>query len=192
MNKLDKWVDVRKKQIQEANDVKITIKKLEDLNCYFTVKEINSIDENNELYKNNNIFRKVDKGYKILEYTPINKNYNVRAFVNEKNEILQYYLDVTDGMELRDGVPFYNDLYLDVIDYSNHDFFKKHKEGCDKKNLYIEDADELNEALESGKISQQQFDKAYYVANELINEIKLGTNIYINRGIEDFLKLKNM
>ena len=60
------------------------------------------------------------------------------------------------------------DKWVDVIDYSNHDFFKKYKEGCDKKNLYIEDA------------------------NELINEIKLGTNIYINRGIEDFLELKNM
>ena len=78
------------------------------------------------------------------------------------------------------------DKWVDVIDYSNYDFFKKYKEGCDKKNLYIEDADELKEALESGKISQQQFDKAYYGANELINEIKLGTNIYINKGIEDF------
>ena len=51
---------------------------------------------------------------------------------------------------------------------------------------------ELKEALECEKISQQQFDKAYYVANELINEIKLGTNIYINRDIEDFLEFKNM
>lgn len=84
------------------------------------------------------------------------------------------------------------DKWVDVIDYSNQDFFKKYKGGGDKKNLYIEDADELKEALECGKISRQQFDKAYYVANELINEIKLGTNIYINRGIEDFLETKNM
>lgn len=190
MDKLNKWVDIRKKQIQEANDVKITIKKLENLNCYFTIKEINSIDENNKLFKNNSKFRKVDKGYKLLEYTPIDKDYNVRAFVNDKNEILQYYIDVTDGMELRDGVPFYNDLYLDIIDFSNQEFFDNYNEEKNKEKIYLEDEDELREALACGKISQQQFNKAYDVANELIDEIKLGRNIYINRGIEDFLKMK--
>lgn len=33
MSKLNKWVDVRKKQIREATDTNITIKKLDDLNC---------------------------------------------------------------------------------------------------------------------------------------------------------------
>ena len=87
MSSLDKWVDVRKKSIREATDTNITIKKLDDLNCYFTVKEINAIDENHEIIRNQTLGRKIDKNFKMLEYTPIDKDYNVRAFVNDKNEI---------------------------------------------------------------------------------------------------------
>ena len=125
MNKLDKWVDVRKKQIREAIEPNIIIKKLEDINCYFTIKEIKEIDENNELIRTHPNCKKIDKNYKMLEYTPIDEKYNVRVYVNDKNEIFEYYIDITDGMELRKGIPYYNDLYLDVIYYNNKHIMKK-------------------------------------------------------------------
>ena len=188
MSNLNKWVDVRKKQIREATDTNITIKKLEDLNCYFTVKEINEIDENHEIIRNQTLGRKIDKNFKMLEYTPIDKDYNVRAFVNDKNEIFEYYLDVTDGMELRDGVPYYNDLFLDIIYYNDKDIMKKVYDG--DKELRIIDQQELQEALDENVITTEQYHKAYNVANQLMSEIQNGTNIFINRGLTDYLNIK--
>ena len=37
MKKLNKWVDVRKKQVREVTDMDITIKKLQDKNTYITL-----------------------------------------------------------------------------------------------------------------------------------------------------------
>ena len=190
MSKLDKWVDVRKKQIREATDTNITIKKLDELNCYFTVKEINAIDENHEIIRNQTLGRKVDKNFKMLEYTPIDKNYNVRAFVNDKNEIFEYYLDVTDGMQLRNGVPYYNDLFLDIIYYNNRDIMKKVYDG--DKELRIIDQQDLKEALDEKVITQEQYNKAYNIANQLMSEIQKGTNVFINRGLTDYLNMKNI
>lgn len=189
MSNLNKWVDVRKKQIREATDTNITIKKLENLNCYFTVKEINEIDENHEIIRKYPLCKKIDKNYKMLEYTPIDKKYNVRAYVNDKNEIFEYYLDVTDGMELRDGVPYYNDLFLDVIYYNNKEYMKNISET--QEELRIIDQEELEEALKENIITRTQYDEAYNIANQLVNEIKNGSNVFINRGVKDYLNLKS-
>lgn len=188
MSNLNHWVDVRKKQIREAIDTNITIKKLDELNCYFTVKEINEIDEENEIIRKHPKHKKIDKNYKMLEYTPIDKNYNVRAYVNDKNEIFEYYLDITDGMELREGVPHYNDLFLDVIYYNDKEKMKELSYG--ENPLYITDEDELIDALNQDIITRKQYDEAYHIANQLVREIESGTNIFINRGLTDYFNMK--
>ena len=189
MNKLEKWVDVRKKQIREAIDTDITIKKLDNLNCYFTIKEINEIDEKSEIIREKG-YRKVDKNFKMLEYTPIDKNYNVRIFVDDKDNIFQYYLDITDGMEVRNGVPYYNDMFLDVI-YNNDKKFLE-KISRNKEELYIVDQEELQEALDGNIITKEQFENAYITANNLVREIKNGTNVFINRGLKDYFDIREL
>ena len=190
MSKLDNWVDVRKKQIREAIDTNITIKKLDKLNCYFTVKEINEIDKNNEILIKYPKCRKLNENFKVLEYTPIDKDYNVRVSVNDKDEIFEYYLDVTDGMELREGIPYYNDLYLDIIYYNQNKKMINYKMEDIDKNLVMLDESELKDALNEKIITKEQYEKAYKVANNLINEIQDGTNIFINRGLKDYLEMK--
>ena len=189
MSNLNKWVDVREKQIREATDTNITIKKLDNLNCYFTVKEINEIDENNEIVVNHPSCRKIDKNFKMLEYTPIDEDYNVRVYVNDKNEIFEYYLDVTDGMEVREGVPYYNDLFLDVIYYNKNKKMTNFKMEDSNVNLYMLDENELEDALNENIITKDQYNKAYRVANKLMYEIENGTNIFINRGLTDYLDI---
>ena len=189
MNKLEKWVDVRKKQIREAIDTDITIKKLDNLNCYFTIKEINEIDEKSEIIREKG-YRKVDKNFKMLEYTPIDKNYNVRIFVDDKDNIFHYYLDITDGMEVRNGVPYYNDMFLDVI-YNNDKKFLE-KISRNKEELYIVDQEELQEALDGNIITKEQFENAYITANNLVREIKNGTNVFINRGLKDYFDIREL
>lgn len=188
MNKLNNWIDVRKKQMGEAIDTNITIKKLEDINCYFTVKEINAIDENFPVIVKYPELKKIDKNFKMLEYTPIDEKYNVRVFVNDKNEIFEYYIDITDGMELRRGIPHYNDLYLDIIYYNNIELMEKISKT--KKQLRLIDGEELEDALKQSIITEQQYEQAYETANKIISEIENGTNIFINRGISDYMELK--
>ena len=187
MNNLDKWVDVRKKQIREATDTNITIKKIEELNCYFTIKEINDVDVNNEILFKNPRCQRIDKNFKVLEYTPIDEKYNVRVFVNDKNEIYEYYLDITDGMKLENGIPYYNDLFLDVIYYKDKEIMRK---ASRNKELSIIDQDELQEALEKNIISKEQYDGAYKMANQLVNEIEESANRFINRGLIDYFSIK--
>lgn len=187
MKELNKWVDIRKKQTREVTDMDVTIVKDESLNSYITLKEVKELTEPHIIPVNGEWITKLDKGYTILEYSPIDELYNVRAHINDKKEILEYYFDIILQRETRkeDGVdiPFYNDLYLDVIVY---------QKAATKSEPFIllDDRDELKAALKEEKIDQEEYDLAYKVANALMKEIKEGKNRFINRGLKDYYKYR--
>ena len=109
MKKLNKWVDVRKKQVREVTDMDITIKKLEEKNTYITLKEVKAVEQPYSVYINGERVKKLDKDFTIIEYTPLDKKYNVRIHVNDKKEILEYYFDIIAENKIKDGIPIYND-----------------------------------------------------------------------------------
>ena len=80
----------------------------------------------------------IDNGYYIVEVIPKNENYAMRVFFNEKKERLMYYFDITlgNGLDLDTLIPYYNDLYLDIIVVN--------------KKIKILDENELQEALSMG------------------------------------------
>ena len=84
----------------------------------------------------------LDEGYYILEIIPKSENYTIRIFVNDKKEILEYYFDITykNGLDEESNIPYYDDLYLDII-------VKKNK-------IEILDEDELQEALNNKEIKK--------------------------------------
>ena len=187
MKELDKWIDVRKKQVREVTDMDITIVKDEKLNSYITLKEIKKVSTPHMIPVNGNWITKLDTNFTILEYTPLNKLYNVRVHINDKLEILEYYFDITleNKIQIIDGqpVPFYNDLYLDVAFY---------QEAATKSSSFIllDDRDELKEALEMGKIDEEEYNLAYNEANKLMEELKQGKNIFVNRKLKDYFKYR--
>lgn len=187
MKELNKWVDVRKRQVREVTDMNVTIIKDEDLNAYITLKEINAVSEPHIIPVNGNWITKLDKNYTILEYTPLDKLYNVRVHINDKLEILEYYFDIIleNKIENIDGqdVPFYNDLYLDVVYY---------QEAATKSSKFIllDDRDELKEALRNGIIDEEEYNLAYSEANKLMEELKQEKNIFVNRNLEDYFKYR--
>ena len=183
MKKLNKWVDVRKKQVREVTDMDITIKKLEEKNTYITLKEVKAVEQPYSVYINGERVKKLDKDFTIIEYTPLDKKYNVRIHVNDKKEILEYYFDIIAENKIKDGIPFYNDLYLDVV------YFQP---AATKEGTYIQlvDCNELEEALKENIIDKEQFDMAYIEAEKLMKELKEKKNWYINRGLEDYWKIK--
>ena len=113
MKILDKWVDVRKKQTREVTDMTVTIVKDESLNSYITLKEVNDLTKPHKIPVNGRWITKLDKNYTILEYTPLDKLYNVRVHINDKEQILEYYFDIILQNEIRKiegkDIPFYND-----------------------------------------------------------------------------------
>ena len=183
MKKLNKWVDVRKKQVREVTDMDITIKKLEEKNTYITLKEVKAVEQPYSVYINGERVKKLDKDFTIIEYTPLDKKYNVRIHVNDKKEILEYYFDIIAENKIKDGIPFYNDLYLDVV------YFQP---AATKEGTYIQlvDCNELEEALKENIIDKEQFDMAYIEAEKLRKELKEKKNWYVNRGLEDYWKIK--
>lgn len=189
MKKLEKWVDVRKKQVREAIDMDVTIIENKELNSYITLKEIKEVTKPHLIPVNGKWLTKLDKNFTIVEYTPLDDNllYNVRMHINDKLEVLEYYFDIVLEKEIRevDGkkVPFYNDLYLDVIYYT---------EVATRTTPFIllDDRDELNAALKEGKIDNEQYTIAYGAANALMRELLEGKNKFINRGLKDYYKYR--
>lgn len=98
--------------------------------------------------------------YKWLEvYPDNNKNVSLIILVDNKKEILQWYFDIAKNTAFtEDGVPYIDDLYLDVVMYPSG-------------KVKMVDQDELQQALDIGDITQEDFDLAYKVADTLIKDI---------------------
>lgn len=80
--------------------------------------------------------------------------------LNEENKILYWYFDIAKNTLFTDkGVPYIEDLYLDVIIDPNG-------------KMVLVDEDELKDALDSNDINKEEFDFAYRVANDLISKVK--------------------
>lgn len=102
----------------------------------------------------------IDDNFKKLEiYPENNKNIAVCVSLNNKDEIINWFFDIAANSSLSEsGVPYIDDLYLDIILYPSGE-------------IKIEDEDELKEALYKKDITKEQFDLAYKVADDLIKKI---------------------
>lgn len=94
-------------------------------------------------------------GHTWLQWIEKDKNYSVVAMFNQNNELIEWYIDIllSQGLE-KDGIPYYDDLYLDVVAFPDGP-------------VIFMDEDELLDALNQKIITKDDFDLAYKVANEL-------------------------
>lgn len=122
----------------------------------------------------------IDTGYYIVEFTPMGAFWNGRVFLDEKQKVLEYYFDMSLQNGVEDGVPYYDDLYLDVIYDPNEDGF-----------LLTDDLDELDAALAEGTISKDEYKLALKTGEMILSEIRSGTNAFVNLDkialIDEFL-----
>lgn len=99
-----------------------------------------------------------DNGYTWLTFLPDNSNWCMSAMYDEMGKIIEWYFDITKENGLDEhGNPYQNDLYLDAVLLPNGKILKL-------------DEDELQEALNNGAITKQEFDMAYKVCGQIINE----------------------
>lgn len=142
---------------------KLGLISLEEVNQKFIAKRPNGNSET-----------VIDNGFKILTFFPENGAYCCTVMINRENQILQWYFDILKSNCNYDfGVPFGEDMFLDVILLPNGEF-------------YMIDEDDLSEALQNNLITREEFEKAYTQARE-VEEIAKNKFDGLNRFTKDAL-----
>ena len=97
----------------------------------------------------------VSAGYKWLVYLPMSKHWCLTAFYNADGELFEWYFDISRSNFLdENGAPCIDDLYLDLVVFPSGQ-------------VVTLDADELQDALDKGEITQDDFNHAYKVHDQI-------------------------
>ncbi|MFJ7755283.1 DUF402 domain-containing protein [Peribacillus muralis] len=99
-----------------------------------------------------------------LQQFPLEKKHSVTTMFDDKGGIVQWYIDICQENGVEQGIPYMDDLYLDIIVLPSGEVIQK-------------DADELDEALLSGMIDKSLYDSAW-------NEVKVLTTLIKNGSFE--------
>lgn len=78
---------------------------------------------------------------------------------NERNEIIEWYFDIAKKIGKENGIPYEDDLYLDILVRTDGD-------------VILLDEEELIDALKRKEITKKDFDEANKLANDLKNKVK--------------------
>ncbi|WP_422660570.1 DUF402 domain-containing protein [Paenibacillus sp. EC2-1] len=113
-------------------------------------------------------------GYYWMQHFPEGSNYCVTTMLNENKEIIQWYFDISKSIGLNEeGVPYWDDLYIDIVVLPNGDF-------------YIKDVDELEDALNEKKIDEDDFLLAKNTLDGLLQEITSDENHIMRNSMKHF------
>lgn len=97
--------------------------------------------------------------YNWLEIYPDGKQYCITTMFDEKDNIAEWYFDIAREIGEEDGIPYEDDLYLDVVVVPDG-------------RIHILDEDELKDAYNRKEVTKKEYDMAYQVANEIIEKCK--------------------
>lgn len=135
------------------------------------VKQKWCVDEENRCILNDN--------YTWMEIYPTNKNYCITVMLDENKNIKEWYFDICKQNGVEDGVPFEDDLYLDVVIVPDG-------------RIHVLDEDELQEAFESEIITKEDIELAYNTKDLILKEygqniekLKIFTEIYKTKIINE-------
>lgn len=123
-----------------------------DLYCY------DFIEINDKMFVGNNKCI-IDINYKWLEFYDYNSKVKLTAIYDENNTIIEWYFDIARKIGKENGIPYEDDLYLDVV-------------VTPTGKIKLLDEDELKEALNKMQITELEYENAYKEANQLIDRLK--------------------
>lgn len=116
----------------------------------------------------------IDNDYKLLEFYDYNSKVKLSAFYDKNGEIIEWYFDIAKKIGKENGVPYEDDLYLDVVVKPDG-------------KIILLDEDELKQALKKFEITKAEYEMAYEEANKLIlfldenqENLKSFTDAYLN------------
>ena len=157
----------------------------EQLNGFIALKYIKDITKPLTAFCNGKKYVGLDNGFSILEYVPLDRNYNCRVFFDRENAPICFYFDINNGSGVENGMPWYDDLYLDVTvecpKITEIGFY-----------IRLDDEIEFKMAKKEGKIDQETYEKGYQVAIELMNQLRAGENDIVQRCQLDLIRIKSL
>ncbi len=122
---------------------------------YIGLLTINSVSDKQVWKYNNKDVVVCDNGYHWLSIMPANEFYCITVMMDDNYKIKVCYIDMIDTQGYDDdNVPYFYDLYLDLVVYPN-------------KDIIVEDMDELQEALQTGEITKLQYNQALTTSQKL-------------------------
>lgn len=162
---------ISKTYLRDVNKYKLEIY-YDNEEYYLSVKKILNIEKPFIL---ENSLCLIDNNYYIVEVLPKNENYAMRVYFNENKERLEYYFDISlkNGLDEKTKIPYYDDLYLDIT--------------VTQGNIEILDEEELQEALNAGKINELEYNLANETKDNLLQSIQNKSNKYMNLDLERYL-----
>jgi len=167
-----------KTYLRGVSDWDLVIIKRKSENYYLSIKKINEIDQPFVVDISGQSIVYIDNGYYIVEFTPLDQFYNARVFLDRNADVIGYYFDISCGNGVEENIPYYDDLYLDIIHCpADNDF------------TVIDDEDELSDALNTGKITREEFDLARDVCSRLFEEIQENKNVFINMDKKELINM---
>ena len=101
----------------------------------------------------------MNTNYKWLEFYDYNSKVKLTAMYDENNNIVEWYFDIARKIGKENGIPYEDDLYLDVLLFSNGE-------------VILLDKEEFEEAYKRNEMTKQEYDEAYKIAKELMQRIK--------------------
>lgn len=159
------WITLKKRFVTNPNNMEIVE------NGNLKIKTFNNSDfrgdialiKFNKMYKpyiveNINLCMANDN-YKWIEFYDYSKKYRLTAMYNDRNEIIEWYFDIARKIGKENGMPYEDDLYLDVV-------------VTPAGEIILLDEDELKEALNRMEITNLEYENAYKEAEQLINKLK--------------------
>lgn len=111
-----------------------------------------------------------DNNYEWFEVYPDNENYAITIMFDDNKNLIEWYFDIAKEVGIENGIPYEDDLYLDMIIMPNGQ-------------KLVLDEEELLGALNRGEITQTDVDLAYQTLRDL--ETK-----YV-KNLDDLEKLTN-
>ncbi|HHT7188733.1 TPA: DUF402 domain-containing protein [Bacillus cereus] len=119
-----------------------------------------------------------DDKYTWMQYFVDGKNFAITAMLDDRKNLVQYYIDVAKKYAIDNrGLPYFDDLYLDVVLLPNG-------------KVYILDEDELEDAYKSGDLTKKEYELAWYTTKWIIEAIKNNEFNWISILEEEIKKLK--
>ncbi len=145
----DMWTSIQEKlyrQCDMADDNFVGVVSL------ITMIEVNPISTWNFPDKSIDV---TNEGYRWLQLMPKGEAYVVTMIMNDKNQVELWYIDMVAGTGRdKDGVAYFDDLYLDLV---------LRLDGS----IIVDDIDELVEAYNKGDISKEEYQLALDTKEEL-------------------------
>lgn len=123
--------------------------------------------------------RLISDGYKCLIYLPMTEFWCLSVFIDDKDEIIEWYFDMTIENGLDElGKPYFKDLYLDLALSS-------------KGHVLVLDEDELKGSLDVGEITPKAYELAYKTLKFLKDHVTVDDLFMKDYLMDAYMELKN-